>query len=225
MADFKDYVLRVQNRLNFIQELNEAKQLTFTYDSLKKKSSVDHELLYITLPNGTERSGIFVFGSTFYIEDSSEQEFKSKLSLNSLNFKIMRAYKKLKKQQKKVKISDILHEIQDKKKDSGEVHVILRRILTLAYYLNWPMKKDKDDIEGDSFIEIPDRFLLRLKQRFNFDVMCSVYENDVLFLFLNSRGKLNLVFKDKDVFTRRDIEGIIPNLMNKVFDCEECNFQ
>ena len=225
MVEFKGYVQHLQERLKFVEDLHEVKQIVFTYDGLKKKTSVDHDLLYIKLPDGKERTGMFVFGSDFFIADSSEQEFKQKLALNSLNFKILRAYKRLKKHNDEVKVSQILNEIQDKKKDSGEVDVILRRLLTLAYYLNWPMKKDKNDIEGDSIIEIPDRYLLRLKQRFDFDVMCSIYENEEIFLFLNSRGKLNMVFKDKDTFTKRDLEFVVPKIMQKVFNCEECHFK
>lgn len=224
MADFKDYIQKVQNRLSFIENLQENKHITLSYDSLKKSMKTTHELLYVSISGEDEFPGIFVFGSQFYIDDLNEQEFKHKLSLNSLNFKIMRAYKRLKKKQDSVKVSDILQEIQDKKKDSSELHIILRRILTLAYYLNWNLKKDKNDIEGDSIIAIPDRYLLRLKQRFNFDVMCSIYENEEVFLFLNSQGKLNLVFKEKDEFTRRDLETLMPTLMNKVFGCEECHF-
>lgn len=224
MKDFNDYVKKVQSRLLFIEGLQKNKHLTISYDSLEKSTTTDSEMLYITLEDGSEHSGMFVFGSQFYIDDLNEQEFKDKLSLDSLNFKILRAHKRLSKKSKQVKISDILQEIQDKKKDSSELHIILRRILTLAYYLNWEIERDTQDIEGDSFITIPDRYLLRLKQRFSFEMMCGIYENDEVFLFLNTRGKLNMVFKDKDQFSRRDIERVVPTLMSTVFDCEECHF-
>lgn len=223
MDTFKDYIGKLQQRLGFIQQLYAEKHISITCDSLEKQGSVDHELLYITLSDNKEYSGIFVFGSQFFICDISEQEFKSKLSLNSLNFKILRAYKRLKKRQETVKVSDILQEIQDKKKDSNELDVILRRILTLAYYLNWDLKKDKKDIEGDSIITIPDIFMQQLKQRFSFHIMCSIYEDEDVFMFLNSRGKLNVVFKDKEQFTKTDLHSLLPKIMNQVFSIEECN--
>lgn len=224
MKNFTEYVEKVQSRLQFVENLQKNKHVTISYDSLEKSTTTDSEMLYFTLEDGSEHSGMFVFGSQFYIDDLNEQEFKHKLSLDSLNFKILRAHKRLSKKSKQVKISDILQEIQDKKKDSSELHIILRRILTLAYYLNWDMKRDTQDIEGDSFITIPDRYLLKLKQRFSFEMMCGVYEDEEVFLFLNTRGKLNMVFKDKDEFSRRDIEKIVPKLMSTIFGCEECHF-
>ena len=62
---------------------------------------------------------------------------------------------------------------------------------------------------------MPDKFLVKVKQRFNFDMITSVYEDENVFIFLNTRGKLNSVFKEIDQFTKKDVEKyVIPALKN-----------
>ncbi len=223
MAEFQEYIQKLNSRVSMINDLFDCKKLDVSCDILSSEVKTDYDLLYFSSDKFDEDVGLFIFGSKFFSEDLSEQEFKSNLTLNSLNFKILRAYKQLKEKQDKVKITDILNQIQDKRKDSSQLHRLLRRILTLSYYLNWELKKDKKDIEGDSFIEIPDRFLFKLKQRFNFDNLSSVYENKDLFIFLNARGKLNLVFKNKDEFSKEDlIKYVIPTL-RKIFSLKSVN--
>jgi hypothetical protein len=217
MVEFKEYVEKLEERIKMITSLFESDKLVISCDILKDKELSDYELLYFSDNIHAEEAGLFVFGSQFFTDDLSEQEFKEHLSLNALNFRILRAFKELKKTQKRVKITDILNQIQDKRKDSAQLHVILRRILTLSYYLNWNVKKDKTDLEGDSFIEIPDKFLFKLKQRFSFENICSVYENKDVFVFLNSRNKLNFVFKNQDTFSKEDIvKSVLPTL-RKIF--------
>lgn len=226
MVDFREYMYKLEERMKLITSLFDSKKLVISCDILKDKEFSDYELLYFSdETHPMEEPGLFIFGSQFFVDDLSEQEFKEHLSLNALNFKILRAFKELKKSQKKVKITDILNQIQDKRKDSAQLHVILRRILTLSYYLNWIVKKDKSDLEGDSFIEIPDKFLFKLKQRFSFENICSVYENADVFVFLNSRNKLNFVFKNKNEFSKEDIiKSVLPTL-RKIFKIQSIDLK
>jgi len=222
--EFKSYISEYSERINMINSLFDSKNLLVSYDKLKVNNKVDSELLYFKFEN-VECSGIFLFGFEFFLSEVSEQEFKKVIGENSLNYKIYNAYHKLKKKQKKIKISDILNQIQDKRKDSGKLNVYLRRILVLAYYLNWNITKDKEDFEGDSFIEIPDQYLIKLKQRFDFNIVTSIYEDENLFMFLNTRGKLNLVFKDLNNFSKEDVEKLIPKVLKKVFNIKKIDFE
>ena len=220
MAEFNEYVSKLCYRLGKIKSLFSAEEVIISYDKLKNEIEVEDEVLYFKA-NDEEFLGMFVFGSSFFEKELAEQEFKKMLNMNSLNFKIVRAYKQISENQKKVKIGDILNQIQDQKKDSYDIHRILRRILTLAYYFDWEIKKDKSDLEKDSYITIPDRFLVRLKQRYDFTNLSSIYENEKVFLFVNGRGKLNLVYKNKDSFTRKDIERDVFDIIKKVFNVKK----
>lgn len=220
MAQFKEYISKLKERTACIEELFGIDELIISFDRLKKEKEIENDLLYFKFLD-KEIQGMFVFGSEFFQRELSEQEFKKILGQNSMNFKILMAYKKVHKRSKKVKISEILNELQDQKKDSIEIHKYLSRILTLAYYYNWEMKKDIKDIEGDCFIEIPDKFLIRLKQRYDFSNLVSVYENEDVFIFVNSRGKLNLVFKNRIFFSRKDVENEVYGPLKNVFDIKK----
>jgi len=223
--EFEEYINKISGRFRYIESLFKKKKLTISYDKLKIQTGTDNELLYFKTNGSKERTGIFIFGFWFFTNELNEQEFKRKLGLNGLNMKIIRAYKELKKEQKVIKVSDLLNFIQNRRKDSVEIHRILRRVLTLSYYLNWNLQKDSKDIEGDYSIIIPDKFLGRVKQRYNFDNVASVYENKDLFIFINSRGKLNLVFKEMDLFTRKEIEKLVVPVFKKIFLIEEIKIE
>lgn len=222
MANFRDFLDSYEEKIQRINSLFGKENIGVIYDKLEHDNQVDKDLIYFNDGN-KEFPGLFIFGAEFYADEMAEQEFKKVLGHNSLNFKILSAYKKVFQKnvqngKNQVKVSDILNEIQDEKKDSLQVHVILRRILTLAYYLNWDLKKDENDFEGDNLIEVPDRFMVKLKQRFNFDMLSAIYENEDLFFFINSRGKLNLVFKVKDTFSKKDVEKHVFPVLKKVFN-------
>ncbi len=204
-----------------IVDLFNKKELTISFDRLNNKNEVNHELLYFKDSDKPEIKGSFVFGFGFFVNELQEQEFKKLITQNSLNFKIFHAYKQLRKRQKKVKISEIAHKIQDKRKDSMEINSLLSRILSLAYYLNWNLEKAKKDLEGDYYVEIPDKFLVKLKQRFNFEIIASIYENSKIFIFINPRGKLNVIFKEKDLFTKHDVEKMVVPILKKVFSIKK----
>lgn len=216
MAKFEEFLDSYEGKIQRVKALFGLDSLKVIFDKLSHQLKVDQDLLYFD--DGHEFPGVFIFGTKFYASEMGEQEFKRVLGHNSLNFKILSAYKKLSLTQKQVKVSDILNEIQDEKKDSLQIHGILRRILTLSYYLNWNLKKDDNDFEGDSVIEIPDLFMVKLKQRFNFEMLSAIYEDKNLFFFMNSRGKLNIVFKNLDFFTKEDVEKLVIPVLKKVFD-------
>lgn len=215
--EFKTYVEKYLHRIERINSLFNLKELKIGYDILSNKvKKAQRELLYFNF-DSEEDSGAFIFGFNYFISELNEQEFKRLLGQNSMNYKIYKAYYDLSKSKKKIKISEILNKIQDGEKDSLEIHKLIERILSLAYYFNWNLERDKKDIEGDSFVEMSNRFLLKVKQRFNFDIISSVFENDEIFIFLNVRGKLNIVFKNLDEFNKRDIEKKVLPILKKIF--------
>lgn len=215
--EFKDYVGNLKRRLVDIENIFEKKEIVVSFDRFRKKERVDHELVYFR--DGTkESSGFFVFGFSFFVKELEEQNFKRKLDNNSEVFKIYNAYKKAKKKNKVVSISDIVNFLHDKKKDSTEVNETISKILSLAYYLNWNIEKNKKDIEQDYIVEIPNRFLVRLKQRYNFDLISPVYENEDFFIFLNARCKLNVIFKDRDLFSKADVKRLVFPALRKTFE-------
>jgi len=222
--EFKDYVTKVKQRMEGIEHLFTIKELIISFDELIKKKKVEQEVLFFK-NNSTESTGIFLFGMDYFLNELNEQEFKRLLSFNSLNFRIRSAYNKLVKKAKKVKITDIINVLHDKAKDSFDVHKSLTRMLTLSYYLNWKQEKDKKDLEGDSYVEIPDNFLIKLKQRYNFDVFTAVYENSDLLIFINARGKLNLVFKTKDEFTKDDVKKLVIPVLKKIFNIKKIELE
>lgn len=225
MVSFKGYVSKIRRRAEDIESLFDLKELTLSFDNLNKENTVEKELMYFKTDKGDEKTGIFIFGFDYFIRELSEQEFKRILGQNSLNYQIRAVYNKLSSKKKKVKVTDIIHKLQFEKSDSKQIHEILTRILTLGYYLNWKLERDKKDIEGDYFIEISDGFLQRLKQRYNFEVFSSVYENETFFIFLNARGKLNMVFKNKDQFNKNDIKKNLKVGLQKSFNIKKLVFE
>lgn len=223
--EFRDYLGKVKRRFTEIDELFGTKELKISLDRIKTEKKVDYEVLYFDYKDKKDATGLFLFGFDFFLKESNEQEFKRIVGHNALNYRIYKAYYDLSKKQKKVKVSDIINYMHKSEKDSILVHNTLKRIFTLAYYLNWKLEKDKKDIEGDYVLEMPNRFLVKLKQRFNFDVICPVYENNEFFIFLNTRGKLNLVFKDKNTFTKADIEKIVVPVLKKLFSIKEIKIE
>lgn len=210
--DFQSYVDRHINKFEIIKHLFGMKKVVLSFDKLRSDKVVDSELLYVK-DSDTEDAVFFVFGFNFFIKELSEQEFKKYLGQNVLNFKIYKAYYDLKNGMDRIKVSDILNKIQNKRKDSVDVHRNLRRIMSMAYYLGWELEKDVKDLEGDYFISIPDEFLVKIKQRYNFEMLTALYENQDLMVFLNTKGKINVVFKDLDVFSKKDVEmKVVPSL-------------
>lgn len=218
--DFKSYFEKSSKRNERMLSIFSKDKLKVNFDKLSSEKLVDHEVLYYNL-NENDEEFTFVFGYDFFVKGLEEQEFKKMINQGSMNFKIYKAYRAAKLENKKVKIGDILNKMQNKDKDSLELHEILKKLLTLSYYMGWDVKKDKNDIESDFFIEIPETWLFRVKQRFNFDIMSAIYEDNNLFIFLNGKGKLVSVFKDLNEFTKVDIENKLFNALRKVFDISE----
>lgn len=222
--EFKDYVNNTLQKFDLLKGLFAKEELVISYDTLSKEQKIDQELLYFKLKD-KEIKGMFVFGFDFFVKELKEQEFKKMISQSSNNFKIYHAYNSIKKTQKKVKVSDILNKLTNERKDSLVVHKYLNKILSLAYYMNFKLEKAQGDIENDYYIEIPKNYLVKLKQRFNLDVIVSIYEDDNAFLFLNAKGVLNFVFKEKNNFEKNDIEKILLPILKKTFSIKEITFE
>ncbi len=207
----------IQGKLNIFQK----GELKLSFDKLEIEKLVDHDVLYYNCGN-SEGELLFIFGFDFFEKELEDQEFKKLTSQNSLNFKVLKAYHNVSKKQDKIMISDILNEIQDKEKDSLQLHQFLKKILTQAYYMGWKLEKENCGIDSiDYSIKIPKNFLVKVKQRFNFDIIEHIYEDDNLFVFLNAKSKLMLIFKDKDNFSKKDVLiNVIPTL-NKIFGIDE----
>jgi hypothetical protein len=220
MVEFYDFVSKYSQRLNSLNRMFNKKELVIYLDKLKENNKTDYDVIYFKDGNGIEFPGVFIFGFDFFIYELKEHDFKKYLGQNYLNFQIHRAYKNLLKKQKKIKISDILNEILKNSKDSYDKNKILQRILSLSYYFNWDLKKDVSDIELDYYIKIPEIFLLRLKQRFNLDIVSVVYEDKNLFMFLNAKGKIISVFKEKIDFSKKDINDLLKPTLKNVFKCK-----
>ena len=221
--DFKNYLKNFKERIGVIEKIFGSKKLVLGLDNLSNLEVVDHELLYFKFGK-VEKKGVFVFAYDFFIKELSEEEFKKTLTYNSLNFRIYEAYRVLKKKQKVVKVSEMLNYIQNLRKDSMAVNKILNRILSLSYYMNWKLERDKKDIEGDFIVEKDDVFLRKLKQRFDLNVLNAIYENKDLFIFLNSKGRLTLVFKEIKQFTKKDLEKLVFPALKEVFSIDSIEF-
>lgn len=222
--EFKDYVNNTLQKFDLLKSIFGKEELTISYDILSKEAKSEQELLYFILKE-KEIKGMFVFGFDFFVKELKEQEFKKMISQSSNNFKIYHAYNLLKKTQKKVKISDILNKLTNERKDSLVVHKYLNKILTLAYYMNFKLDKAEGDIENDYYIEIPKNYLVKLKQRFNLDVIFAIHEDEHAFIFLNAKGVLNFVFKEKNSFDKKDVEKILVPILKKTFSIKEINFE
>lgn len=220
--EFKSYLEKINQRNKFLLSIFGKDRIIINPDKLLTEKSVDHEILYFKDKN-LEQDLIFVFGFNFFIKGLEEQEFKKNINQNSLNFKIIKAYNQAKIENKIVRIADILNNIQDKNKDSLELNHILRKLLTQAYYLGWDIKKDKNSIDSDYFIEIPENWIFKIKQRFNFDIISTIYEDDNLFMFMNGKNKIIIIFKNKDEFNLLDLETIIYPIIKKIFQIKQIN--
>lgn len=220
--EFKSYLEKINQRNKFLLSIFGKDTIIINPDKLLTEKSVDHEILYFKDKN-SEQDLIFVFGFDFFIKGLEEQEFKKNINQNSLNFKIIKAYNQAKIENKIVRVADILNNIQDKNKDSLELNHILRKLLTQAYYLGWDIKKDKNSIDNDYFIEIPENWIFKIKQRFNFDIISTIYEDNNLFMFMNGKNKIIIIFKNKDEFNLLDLESIVYPIIKKIFQIKQIN--
>lgn len=219
--ELKSYLKKSKKRIESIISIFEKEELKLSFDKLETEKIVDHEVLYKNL-NDEESELLFVFGFDFFEKELEDQEFKKMINQNSLNFKVLKAYYDISKKKKEVLVSDILNQIQDKEKDSLQLHQFLKKILTQAYYMGWKLEKKNCDIDSiDYSIEIPKNFLVKVKQRFNFDIVSQIYENDNLFIFLNAKSKLMLIFKNRDMFTKVDILKEVNPVLKEIFGVNE----
>lgn len=220
--DFKSYFEKSSQRNKFLLSIFERDLIIINPDKLLTEKNVDHEVLYFK-DKKLEQELVFVFGFDFFIKGLEEQEFKKNINQNSLNFRIIKAYNQAKLENKIVRVADILNNIQDKNKDSLELNHILRKLLTQAYYLGWNIKKDKNSIDSDYLIEIPENWMIKVKQRFNFDIISTIYEDNNIFMFMNGKSKIMAIFKNQDEFNLVDLESKVYPVIKKVFQIKQIN--
>lgn len=219
------------DKMSFVYALFDKKSIRVSLDRLKNEESIDQELIYFK-DGSKETKGIFVFGFSFFLKELENQEFKKMLGQNSLNFKIYKAYADLKlicdlKKDKKnncgnVHVNDILGKVSWEEDNSINKPKILRRILLLSYYLGWDLQKYEESFDNDYHIKIEDySFFNKLKQRFNLSILLPIFDDVDSFMFVNSKGDLNFVFKDRDSFTKEDVEKIVLKKFGKEFKIKD----
>ncbi len=217
MEDFKKIVFKLKKRYDNLSNLYDVPELFISFDKLDNDKKTNQELLYFKTSEIEEFPELFIFGFNFFIYELREHDFKRYLGQNDLNFKIYKAYYELNKNSPRIKISDIINFIIKTSKDSDKKNKILERIMALAYYFEWDLEKDIKDIEADYYVKIPNNFMIRLKQRFNLAVISIIFENKDFFIFLNAKGKMICVLKDKNEFNKEDIEKTLFPVLKKIF--------
>lgn len=222
--ELKEFLNEQNSQLNGLLGLFGKKKITVSFDTLKHEKETDSESIYVKLDNKNEME-VFVFGSLFYEKELDDQNFKKKLSQNALNFKIYVAYNELKKEQKKVKVSEIINKIQYRRRDPVTLNNLLKRIMTLSYYLGWGLERDKNDLEGDFYVDVTTDYTVSLNQKFNLDTVFSICDCDTGYFFLNSRFELTIVIKDKRIFTKDDVKKQVEFCMKEKFAIGEIEWK
>lgn len=221
VKESKELIKHYKDKLDFVYGLFGRKSLQIGYDNLVNSEVVSQEILYFKDKLG-EKKGIFVFSFPFFIRELEDDDFKKMLGYNSLNFKINQAYIDLKnacskkKGCKGVLVNDILNKVCVTGNNVTGRPKVLRRILTLSYYLGWNLIKSSDSIDTDYYVEIPDDFLRKQKQRFNLDIALLLNETEEFLLFVNMKGDLSLVLKQRVEFSKEYVEGsVLPYLKGR----------
>ncbi len=203
---FSEKIDHYIDKYGFLRSLIRSKNVVVSLDRLNNEKEVDQELIYFKDDN-KEHKGIFVFSYDFFLKELKDHDMKRYLGPNFLNLQIHHAYLKLKKQIKNVSVNDIIEEIVKRDECCGFItkNKILKRILTIAYYHNWELKKDDNSVvDSNYFINMPNDFK-KLKQRFNIHNSITILDDDKYFFFINGKGDLTFVFKEKSVLNKQDI--------------------
>ena len=210
-------------KLESICDLYGSDSLRIGFDRLDKKKRVDFELLYF-LNGESEKKGIFVFSYISFVKELKDQGLKKILSHNILNFRIHSAYRRLsKKDGDMVCINDIINLIC-KNDPTISRSKILTRVMALAYYHGWRFERKEGAIDTDYCVAIPSDFRCRMKQRFNVDMYKNLVDDRDVQLFINNKGDLVFVFKQKDDFTRVDIEKVLGSYLKDEFKIKKISF-
>ena len=222
----KSKIEHYKNKLDIISNIINNKELKVSYDVLKESNKTNQELLYFKT-NGNKEKGLFIFSFPFFIEKLKDHEFKKMLGANSLNYQIYLAYNDLKKscdlnsKCKGVKVSEIIDKLTKNSKSTVAKPKLLRRILTLSYYLKWDLKQDNEAFDTEYFIKLDNDFIEKQKQRFNLDVAIQIDENNSYLLFINLKGDLCLVLKEKNKFYTNTVEKDIFPYLQEVLNIKK----
>lgn len=160
---------------------------------------------------------LYVFSANKYIQEVEEHRFKQLLSVSAKTIKLMQAIKKAREKHNKLKlsISQIIEQLDTH--SNQEKHNYISHLLSLAYYLDWDIEKESNDIETLSYILAPHSFLNPLKERFNLSNVCSIYEDEKIAMYVNSNYEVIAFFKTQEEFSREDIKKIIIPALKETF--------
>lgn len=160
---------------------------------------------------------LYVFSANKYIQEVEEHRFKQLLSVSAKTIKLMQAIKKAREKHNKLKlsISQIIEQLDTH--SNQEKHNYISHLLSLAYYLDWDIEKESNDIETLSYILAPHSFLNPLKERFNLSNVCSIYEDEKIAMYVNSNYEVIAFFKIQEEFSREDIKKIIIPALKETF--------
>ena len=82
------------------------------------------------------------------------------------------------------------------------------------------MKKEKDSIDAKYLVVIPDTFR-KVKKRFNLKSLIFIKEDGENLFYVNSKGDLIAVMKDKNEFDKKDIEKRVFKFMKDNFNIKK----
>lgn len=224
LKDNKSKLRHYLSKLQSIYDLYNSDSLNISFDRLSKEKKVDYELLYFKNEQ-KEKKGIFVFSYDMYIKELKDQGIKKVLAHNVLNFRIHCAYRRLvEKDGELVSINEIIS-LMTKRDPTIARERILARLMSLAYYHGWNLKKGSDSIDNDYSIAIPSDFRVKMKQRFNLDLYKNLVDDREVQLFINIKGDLIFVFKAMDKFTKDDIKKTLGNCLKNEFGIKKILFE
>lgn len=225
----KDEIVHYTEKLSRISSLYGKKKLNISFDRLEKEQEVDQELIYFK-DKSQEYKGIFVFSFPFFLKELKDDEIKKILGYNFLNIKIFATYDRLKSSIDKksflgVSVNDIIRDIYDNADEKLlRESKILERIFTMAYYYGWDIQKDKNSIDTDYLLIVPSNFRKKPKQRFNLDIAIPIIDNEKIMFFVNMKGDLCFVFKDRSKFSKEDVEKVVLKYLKREFGIEEIEY-
>lgn len=214
---FQNYLQTSIEQSNSLQKWIEQKEFHCELEQFDSEFTQLCEVFELDAKDPT----LFVFSASKYIEELEEHRFKTLLSSSSRTLKIMQAVQMAKKTSKsdKVSIAQIIKELDTK--SIQESHKYISHILSLSYYFKWNIEQKEGEIDTLACLEIPDTFLLKIKERFNLDNMLSLYENENICMYLNGKNRLIAYFKTKDEFSKKDIETYIFPALKTTLQFEE----
>lgn len=168
---------------------------------------------------------LYVFSASKYIQEVEEHRFKQLLSVSAKTIKLMQAIKKAREKHNKLKlsISQIIQQLDTH--SNQEKHNYISHLLSLAYYLDWDIEKESNEIDTQSYVLAPHSFLNPLKERFNLSNICAIYEDEKIAMYINSNYEVIAFFKIQGEFSREDVKEVIIPALKETFSFDKVELQ